>query len=385
MQKETRIEGSLRKLAGIQQARWPAFILASLVFTGFAAIGLGNVRMETDIAKQFPSDMESLRLQERANEKFGEAENVFLLVKLDSDPRFSGTPRDIRDPSVMRMVTGLTERLRKESEITRAFSAGDIFAAAGVPDTIEGVKSILQAVPGSESLFSRGFDATTIVMFANIGTAEEEVIRLEQAVRRAMLSVERPAGIEILVTGSASIRMDILSAFRSDSVTTMAYAGIIILALLLAVQRSKYRTFITFFPMTFSLIWTYGTLGWLDIPISFATAALGSIILGLGVEYGIFYVKRYEEGLKSGFKTAEALSNASAGIGSAIIGSGATTIIGFMALALVDFPMIQQLGVSLSLSIFYSLVAVLIVNPAFIMALEITRTLRFGQLGRPHG
>lgn len=320
---ETFIERKLRVFSAFQQRHYLLFITASLLFTAFIAIGLSGVRMETDISKQFPSDLPSLNLQERVDARFGEAETIFVLVKLDADQRFADTPRDIREPSVMRMVSGLTRKLREESKISRVFSASDVFPSA-IPQSLEEIRTALDMAGASGAFFNRDFSATLIPVSADIGTGEKELLRLSEAVRNAIRSVDRPAGVEILFTGSAPIRMDILSAFRSDSVATMAYAGIIILALLLVIQRSGHRTFITFFPMTFSLIWTYGTLGWFNIPISFATAALGSLILGLGVEYGIFYVKRYEEGTRAGIGAGKALENASAGIGAAIIGSGAS-------------------------------------------------------------
>ena len=59
-----------------------------------------------------------------------------------------------------------------------------------------------------------------------------------------------------------------------------------------------------------------------------------------------------------------------AGVGSAITSSASTTMIGFLALTLTILPIIQILGITLALSIFFSMIATLIVGPAFMIAEE---------------
>ena len=60
-------------------------------------------------------------------------------------------------------------------------------------------------------------------------------------------------------------------------------------------------------------------------------------------------------------------------IGQAILGSGLTTITGFLALTLSIMPMLQKLGASLALGIFYSLSAAIFVMPIVIILEEDAR------------
>ncbi len=57
-------------------------------------------------------------------------------------------------------------------------------------------------------------------------------------------------------------------------------------------------------------------------------------------------------------------------IGTAVIGSGLTTIVGFGVLTFATVPMIQHLGQTLALGIAYCLLASLFVNPLFILLEE---------------
>jgi hypothetical protein len=57
-------------------------------------------------------------------------------------------------------------------------------------------------------------------------------------------------------------------------------------------------------------------------------------------------------------------------VGIGILGSATTTIVGFLALTLSVMPMLQHLGLSLALGIFYCLLAALFIEPVFIIKME---------------
>ena len=94
------------------------------------------------------------------------------------------------------------------------------------------------------------------------------------------------------------------------------------------------------------------------------------MILGLGTEYGIFLVERYEEEREKGRSQKQALVKALPSVGSGIIGSGTTTIAGFLALLLASMPMVKHLGETLALGIFCILLATVVIAPAFMLVEE---------------
>jgi len=125
-----------------------------------------------------------------------------------------------------------------------------------------------------------------------------------------------------------------------------------------------------FTPLLLTVVWTLGTMGWLRIPLSIGTVGIGAMILGLGVEYGIFVIKRYEEEKRKGKSPEEILGVVVPGVGLNITGSATTTIAGFLALLLATMPMVQKMGSTLALGIFYSYLGAIAVNPALIAILD---------------
>jgi hypothetical protein len=109
-----------------------------------------------------------------------------------------------------------------------------------------------------------------------------------------------------------------------------------------------------------------------------STVTIGAIILGLGVEYGIFMVSRYYEE-RGRHEPAESLKIAVSNIGASTFGSAATTTAAFLALTLSVMPMIQHLGETLALSIIFCWLAATVVNPCVVIFEEHMQERRKGK------
>lgn len=107
-------------------------------------------------------------------------------------------------------------------------------------------------------------------------------------------------------------------------------------------------------------------MGLLGIAISISTGVIGAVIIGLGVEYGIFMVSRYYEE-RARYEPEDSLKITVSNIGASTFGSAATTTAAFLALTLSVMPMVQHLGQTLALGITYCWLAANIVNPCFII------------------
>jgi predicted RND superfamily exporter protein len=370
-EKVPRLERVMCRLARFQCRFHIPIIIASLSITGLLFLGLPNVRIQSDFTKILPQDMPEIVFNSRISETFGGTDTVFVLVRLDRECASCLRAQDIRDPRVIRMLLDIQETLQGKTGIDSVFSAGSFFPGKdSVPASLGGVKLVLSQIPGSESSFNRDYSATIVTIAASVGGDQAEKNRFSQAILDDLDNVEKPPGILLTLTGGPQLEADIFRLLEQDAVNVTLIAGLLILGLLLVLLRSPLRTFQTYTPVLFSLSWTLGLMGWLDIELSVATVAVGAFIIGLGIEYGIFFVKRFEESLNEGVGLEESTEAAVCGVGSAITSSATTTIIGFMMLTLTILPIIQILGITLALSIMFSLIAALVINPAFIMAEE---------------
>ena len=89
-------------------------------------------------------------------------------------------------------------------------------------------------------------------------------------------------------------------------------------------------------------------------------------MLGAGCDYAIFIITRYRDECKKGKGHEEALKEAIMWGGEAVFTSGVSVIIGFAALALCSFSLVQTMGIILALGILVALVAALTFIPALL-------------------
>ncbi len=359
------IERALTKLAAFQCRHYKKIIVAALVITVFLGYGVTDLHFQGNIEKEMPQDLPVFALQDKIASKFRGEEFIIIAVCLNEETGTKDIPYDIRDPKVIESVVELHERLEAESSIEKVQSVAPFFQES-VPDDLEEMKKKLASIPGAESFFNDDFSIMLVYASTAGGLSEEKVKEARDILQNDIDAITKPAGVEYKVTGAAPIIFEIVRLMREDMVFTTLVAAVIIFGLLALLERSLTKGFLVFLPLIFAIIWTFGTMGFLGIAISISTVMIGAVIIGLGVEYGIFMLSRYYEE-RERHASPEALKIAVSNIGASTFGSAATTTVAFFALTLSEMPVIQHLGQALALGIIFCWVAAAVVNPCFIV------------------
>jgi predicted RND superfamily exporter protein len=372
------VEGALERLASFQYQHYKKIIIATLLITVFLGYGMTLLQFQGDLTKEMPQDLPVFELGDKLSSTFKGEEFLVIAVCLDDESGAKDIPRDIRDPGIIKSVVELHERLEAEPLIEGVRSVAPVFQR-DVPEDTEGVIRVLASVPGSEQFFNRDSSTMLVYAFTAAGTDEEKVAEIREIIQQDIDSITTPAGVNYKITGIAPLIAEVVRLLKSDIVFTTFTAAIVIFALLMVLERSFSRGFIVFLPLIFTIIWTFGTMGLLGINISVTTGVIGAILLGLGVEYGIFMVSRYYEE-RTRYEPAEALKIAVSNIGASTFGSGTTTAAAFFALTLSVMPMVQHLGQTLALGIVYCWLAATLINPCFILFEERLKSRKLAKL-----
>lgn len=357
----------LLKVGGFQSRHYRRIILVAFIFTCFMLISVPQIKLQTNLNKELPSGIPVINKMKEVSAKFGISDSLIVLIKLNPNSDFSNRVIDIRDPRIIRMVGEIDRGLEKEPEITHVYSFFPIYSKIGIPQNLEQSRKLLNLVPELSQFYSRDYTTTAIYIYSDIGSNNARNRALVKRVREIANNAEKPPGVEVMITGEPLMRVTLFKLLIHDAILTMSIAAAIILALLILIQKSLRKGIIVFIPLTLSIIWLFGTMGLLNIPLSIGTVAVGAMILGLGVEYGIFMFKRYEEEKRKSRTPEEILMVIVPTVGLNITGSASTTITGFLALLLATMPMIQSMGLTLALGIFYSYIAAVAVNPPIML------------------
>ncbi len=363
------IETMLGSVARFQKRFTKQILIFVIIFTIILGVGIKDIMIQTDLTKEMPQDLPIFKLNDKITDTFGGQDTVVLLIELDESLDVQTSVNDIRHPYVIMSIMALEDVLNKESAVDSVTSITSFFN--GKPFlTLDHTKAILDSQPSSSAFFSRDYKSTLMYIQADIGSSEEKIIDLAELVQKNIDSVPSIPGTKISLTGNPPIRVLIFSLLKKDASFTLLVAAFIILILLFVMEKSLSRGLLIFAPLTIGLIWTMGAMGWFNIPLSIATVGLGAMILGLGVEYGVFMLTRYKEERDKGKDQLDSLLISVPGVGSAILGSGMTTIVGFLALTFSILSMMQNLGKGLALGIGSCLIASVFVAPVIILLQE---------------
>lgn len=359
------VQKGLRKLSALQIKYTWIMILLLAIFTVFCIFGFSKLHLESDFSTFDPQELDVIKLSNKIDSDFSEFESVVIIVELDDSLDSEGLPTDIRDPEIIAFMKRLQKNLEKERTIQNVQSVGLIFHEE-VPEDLNDVKDVLMQVPGSERFFDNGYEMTIAFIEADVGADSEKIRALDEKVNEIIEQSGKPGGVKVVTTGDAPLGAAIFRLMISDAFYTLIFSTIAIFLLIVVLEASFKKGLIVLFPLLLGLTWTAGTLGWLGISITIATAGLSAMLLGLGMEYSIFLVSRYNEERKK-HDLNYSVSEAVVEIGGSLTASGATTLIGFLALTLSIFPVLSDLGLSLAIGIAFMLASTILAAPLVLL------------------
>ncbi|ABR56873.1 conserved hypothetical protein [Methanococcus aeolicus Nankai-3] len=364
------IKKMLKKTAKFSEKKPYLTVLIIIVLTIFAGISATNVKSQTAFDKMLPQDDPVIISFNEVKDEFGGGNVVIVAIKLkDSDN--SNKVDDIRDPRVFELVKYLKDTFEDSDYITRVSTPTDTIVNENngiIPNDIETVKEIYKNLPDDKKrgMYNNDFSMITINLDSDSGDSKAIMKEVYDRLEGAPV----PEGVEIIPTGSPAMG-DLMGKLMGISQAYTTGLGLIgVLIVLFLYFKKPLSATMPLIPILISVVWTGGAMGLFGIPLDMATAGMGSLLLGMGIDYGIHLMHRYNEERKYGKNIGDALEIAVVSTGSAVFATTATTIAGFTALTFAPLPMMANLGKVCGLGIFFCMVAVMTLLPALIVIEE---------------
>jgi len=142
------------------------------------------------------------------------------------------------------------------------------------------------------------------------------------------------------------------SEIGADFSRFISLAGLIVLLLLIVLFRCLTEVFLALLPVLSGLLVMFGCMGWLGLDMNMFNVIASILIIGLGVDYGIFMVCHNQQEIDLASSRA-------------ILISGLTTLVGFGALVLAEHPALYSIGLTVLLGISAAVPTAIFVIPAF--------------------
>lgn len=143
-----------------------------------------------------------------------------------------------------------------------------------------------------------------------------------------------------------------VKAQMTKSMVIMLAAAIVIMIVILLIVFPVRRRLLPLFVVLIGMIWTFGFMGWLGVDLTMATMAVLPILIGLGTDFGVQFINRYEEEFrKNSFNLEGAVEQTAAHSGSAVAIATFVMILSFLTMRISKAPMLKDFGLTLAFGV----------------------------------
>ncbi|AFL95299.1 hypothetical protein CL1_1096 [Thermococcus cleftensis] len=344
------------------KARPGAFLGAVFLITLLFAYGVTQVTTEVRLEKFIPPGMPEIEALMDVRTEFGGQDELYVLVRAD----------DVRNPAVVRAMYRFENLVKADSYYNGVFGsqspADIVYEKYGyIPNDREKISEALSEYQGPSMVsgdysmaiikFTGDFGGTSMDDFRRIMRYFEEETKLAQ-------ETQFPPGVELSLTGDLYLNyvLDQLTNVEINRISTYGTVFVVLIVLLLFRRIRVSVAMIT--PMFLGALWTVGFMGLAGIPFTQSLAGVISMIVGLGVDYGMHLTHRFMEEMNEG--NPKPIVTAVGSVGPGILAGALTTAGGFLALLAGELPTIHDFGLTLAFGIFASMTSAYLVTPALL-------------------
>ena len=172
------------------------------------------------------------------------------------------------------------------------------------------------------------------------------------------------------VTGVPALSNDeMTAAFHDSSIADVLAFALTLLVMTLAFVRVG-KPLLMLGVLAVTLAWSMGVITLTVGHLTLFSVMFISIVVGIGIDYGIYYLFRYEEEIFLGRSLREALEHTAARTGPGMLAGALTAAGTFFVLMLTDFRGIQELGFIAGIAILIAWVGMITLFPAILVLVD---------------
>jgi predicted RND superfamily exporter protein len=348
----------IRRLAR-EQLRHPWLFLTTIVVIVALLLSVAlQLQLNSQLDALIPDDGEFNSNERLLATAFGNSAPYLIVIKNDDSTILQNAVVDLRDPRVLEYTQEL-ESLLSQSQYVDGFG---------------GLEISEQGDLAKFTVFVRTPD--------RIGGAEA----VKEEIEFFMAKSAPPPGTIAQLTGFNLVINRVSELLIQDNLLTVILTTVFIFFFLLWYFKSVRFVLAVLLSPLIALVALAAIMVMLDIAITIPLAAVGVLVLGLGVDYGIHIAIHYKHERQDGKSNREALYTVMDELAIPITASFLTTLAGFAALLFGVSPSTQDQGAVLSIAISIIFLVSFLIFPVFLTLLvrdkDINENKFFGKIKR---
>jgi len=352
--------------------KW-TMILAALLLVG-ALVAYPRVTTESDPVRYFNEESEVVKTSNLARGKFGGAMTLDILIEGDA-----------KDPELLRRIEKLQKKMRDIEILSKPYTIVDAIKETHrlmnnndkrfdvIPDSRTGIAQylLLLSLSGGDFLQTMiSSDRRQILVSPRVNTSvstkiDKMLVKVKKAINETFGDAE---DVSIKLSGMSVIIKDMREMLIANQVQSLFIAIGAVFLMVLVFYRTLIGSIFCMIPIVLTVMLNFGIMGWLGIPIDIATVMVGSIAIGLGIDYAVHFFNRYREELTGGAERGDAIKTTLKTVGKAVVYNAAAVAVGFLVLPISEFEVLKSFGWLAAFAILFSALGALALLPDLLLS-----------------
>jgi predicted RND superfamily exporter protein len=352
-------------------AKHPYIVLAfALLITLFSIYMAGTITMKTSGHTDFlPKDLESIKTLFTIEDEFGSTNVLYFIVETDPNYPGSNEIRDVRDPEVLQYMNNLDGLALHTDSVIETTSPASVLKSMNegrIPPSIREVQKLTYKNGLLDGYISKDY---TMALVKIRTTDDVDLDSMELEFEKIISQVPKPAGIITSIGGAIMEQQVVKKAISPDMERTSKYSLFGILIIILVVFRSIKYGLIPLTTIIFGTIWTMGYVGLIGMGLSSATSGVLSMIMGIGIDFGIQVTTRYRHELP-GKTPARSMEISLNNVIIPMLTTTLAALIGFQAMQLGKLSFLNEMGIMMGYGVAASMLAAITAVPALLIIFD---------------
>ncbi|MEO0091247.1 MAG: MMPL family transporter [candidate division WOR-3 bacterium] len=344
-----------------------------LIVTSIIAIislwAIPKIPRSADMIEYFKPNSQIRIAEQMMNKNFGGSVPIQILVK-----------GDIQDPAVLNKIRELQTFLSAHPDIHYPQSIVDLITEMSfvigegriIPDNKAKVSNLWFLLEGEEMVNQMvDSDKSSAVVQAMVSGIETKQSKQMLKDIKNYLDNNSSDDCTMFLTGSPIIYDHLEQSLSRSQIQSLIIAVVLVFICLVIMMRAFWISAVGLIPIVFTLVVIFGFMGYAKIPLDVATVLVGSVSIGVGIDYAIHFLNRYQQEIKQNKNNQrKALLDTLQTSGQAILINVLTVSIGFLVLVFANLIPLQRFGILLAITMIFSGISALIVLPAIIVKIS---------------
>ncbi len=337
------------------------WIIICIVFI----LGATQIQRKVDMLDYFKKDDPGRIAENILREKFGGTLPVYINIK-----------GNVQSPEVLKMMRKTQDYLESLPEISDAQSVADLIEEMNdimgegkvIPDEEDKILNLWFLLEGQEIMEQMVTNDLDEGLIQGILSTSDSKL-MNEVVNSIQSFIDNNKGEEFVLeqTGFPSIYKKLDESLIKSQFQSLIMAIILVFIAVSALLRSIMKGLFAIVPIIATLIMLFGFMGITGIPLDVATVLVGSISIGIGVDYAIHMITQYNHSYKTFRNIEDALNQSILLSGKSISINVISVTFGFLVLLFSNLVPLQRFGALVGVTMISSGLATLTLLPSIII------------------